>query len=93
MVICHLVYILTTGTTSTAWDSALELLVLALQSRRPQHLANTSVGVEKMATFRELVGIRANLDDELEFVFANDRDVLKDVRNGKLQKVVRNKAY
>jgi hypothetical protein len=86
--ILYLAYILITGSTSTAWNSAIELVALALQSRRPDHLGYTSVGISSLETFNQSVGIRVN-NDELELVFAHDRDV--DTRG--LRKIERNKAY
>lgn len=89
-VFMYLIYLLVTGMASTAWNSAVEFLILALQSDCPKHLGRSTVGVEKMATFREPVGVReAQKDDGVQLVFANDRDseaILK-------RKVVPNKAY
>jgi len=85
----YIAYILITGSTSTAWNSAIELVVLALQSRSPDHLGHTSVGINSMETFREAVGVRVNDSDRLELVFAHDRNVgPRDLR-----RVVPNKAY
>lgn len=66
-----------------------ELLILALQSRRPTRIENASVGVESMRTFEKPVGIWVNEVDELEIVFASDRDLAR----GELRKLVANKAY
>lgn len=87
--ITYIAYILITGSTSTAWNSGIELVALALQSKRPSHLGHTSTGIDAMHTFRESVGIRVNTDDELELVFANDRDT----GTRQLRKIERNKAY
>jgi hypothetical protein len=70
--IVYILYILITGHTSTAWNSAIELVMLALQSKRPEHLGHTSVGIESMETLRQGVGIRVNGDEELELVFPHD---------------------
>lgn len=87
--IAYLIYILSTGRTSTAWNSAMELVLLALQSKRPAHLNNVSVGVESLKTYREPLGVRVNDKDELELVFANDRDL----GTRELRKIVPNEAY
>jgi hypothetical protein len=87
--VAYIAYILVTGSTSTAWNSAIELVALALQSKRPDNLGNTAVGLDALATFKEGVGIRVNQDNELELVFAHDRDVGK---RG-LRKIERNKEY
>jgi hypothetical protein len=85
----YILYLLVTGLTSTAWNSGIELVVLALQSRRPDHLGHTSVGIGSMKTYREGVGIRVNSLDEVELVFAHDRD--SSTRG--LRQVVPNKSY
>ncbi|KAF3033962.1 hypothetical protein E8E12_002851 [Didymella heteroderae] len=87
--ILYLAYILITGSTSTAGNSAIELVALALQSKRPDHLGRISAGINTLGTFNEGVGIRVNADDELELVFASDRDI----GSTDLRKIERNKAY
>ncbi|KAG9198741.1 hypothetical protein G6514_009691, partial [Epicoccum nigrum] len=91
-------YITTTGHTSIAWDSAIELVVLALQSKEPGGLGHVSVGLDSMNTFRRTIGIRVNTvpvgdtgetRERLELIFEHDRDAAK---RG-LTKVVRNRAY
>jgi hypothetical protein len=89
IIIVYIAYTLITGSTSTAWNSAIELVTLALQSKRPGHLGHTSVGIESMETFRQSVGIRVNSEEVLELVFAHDRDV----ESRELHKIERNKAY
>ncbi|KAF2692145.1 hypothetical protein K458DRAFT_381971 [Lentithecium fluviatile CBS 122367] len=89
VIIGFILYIFFTGHTSTAWNSAIELALLALQSKGPDHLGHTSVGVESLETFRQAVGIRVNDEEELELVFAND----KDIETMGLRKIVPNKAY
>ena len=87
----HLIRIFCTRTTCTAWDTSAELVALALQSKCPEieHMKNTSVGIETMATFREPVGIRENEEGRLVLVFMNDPGQDKRV----LKKVEVNKAY
>jgi hypothetical protein len=91
-------YIITTGHTSIAWNSAMELIVLALQSKEPDSLGHVSVGLDSMETFRRTVGIRVNTvpvrntgetRERLELIFEHDKDAEK---RG-LTKVVRNRAY
>ncbi|KAH6644720.1 hypothetical protein C7974DRAFT_26777 [Boeremia exigua] len=94
----YLTYINITGHTSLAWNSATELIMLALQSKDPGDLGHISVGIDSMETFRRSVGIRVNTvivgDTEapkprLELVF--EHDTSNDDRV--LTKVERNKAY
>jgi hypothetical protein len=87
--VAYLVYILITGSTSTAWNSAIELVALALQSRKPDYPGRTAVGIDSLDTFNQGVGIRVSSDNELELVFASDRDV--DKRG--LRKIEKNVAY
>ncbi|RYN29017.1 hypothetical protein AA0118_g12285 [Alternaria tenuissima] len=87
--VLYLAYMLFTGRSSTAWNSSIELVALALQSKRPDHLGNVSVGIDNLSTFNEGVGIRANADNGLELVFAHDRDI----GSRGLRKVQTNKEY
>lgn len=85
----YITYTIATGSASTAWNSGIELVILALQSRKPRHLGHASVGIDSIKTFSESVGFRVNSDDELELVFANDRDFA----TRRLRKIERNKEY
>ncbi|KAI8933242.1 hypothetical protein NX059_009873 [Plenodomus lindquistii] len=87
--ISYIIYTLITGVCSTAWNSGIELVALALQSKKPDHLGHTAVGIDSIKTFSESVGVRVNTDNELELVFAHDRDLgTRDLR-----KLVRNTEY
>jgi hypothetical protein len=87
--VSYITYMLASGHTSTAWNSATELIVLALQSRRTEHLGHTSVGIGSMQTYREAIGIRVGDGKNLELVFAKDPNAK--VKN--LRRVVPNTAY
>lgn len=89
--IVYIIYILTTGAASTSWNSAIEVVALALQSKKPEYhnQGHTSAGIASMNTLRQNVGIRVNNNNELELVFANDRSLDK----SGLRKVERNTAY
>lgn len=93
----YVIYIIATGHTSTAWDSATELILLALQSKEPKDLGYVSVGLDSMETFRKGVGIRVStvIDDDtgekrekLELVFDNE-----ETEKRGLTKIVRGNAY
>ncbi|OAL55152.1 hypothetical protein IQ07DRAFT_638863 [Pyrenochaeta sp. DS3sAY3a] len=95
----YVAYLIVTGHTSIAWDSATEMILLALQSKEPNNLGHTSVGLNSMETFRRNVSIRVknvNIGDtgetreKLELVFANDNQETEQLG---FSKVVRNKAY
>lgn len=85
----YMLYTFATGSASTAWTSGVEILALALQSRRPDHLGHIGVGIDSGKTLGEGVGIRVNADNEVELVFAHDRDL----NTRRLQKVQQNKEY
>lgn len=87
--VAYIAYVLVTGSTSTAWNSAIELVGLALQSKRPDHLGNIAVGLDSIKTFKEGVGIRVNQDDELELVFAHDCGSYKE----EFRRIKYNKEY
>lgn len=71
--LCYIGYSIITGRSATSWDSVADLILLALNSRRPPaELGPTSVGIDALATFREPVNIRVNDQDHLELIF--DRD-------------------
>jgi hypothetical protein len=87
VVIIYITYILFTGATSTAWNSAIELVVLALKSRQASGLGHTSVGIGSLDTFKQGVGIRINKDNEFELVLE------RDVGHRDLRKIEKNKVY
>lgn len=98
IIVLYITYTITTGYSSIAWNSATELIMLALQSRTPDHLGHVSVGMDSVETFQEQVGIRVmtvrndstgEADERLEMVFARDRD--NETQGMKM--VERNKAY
>ena len=54
----HVLFI--TGVTSSSWDTVTELLALALQSPVPESLNGSGAGIEKLATYRRLVRLKAS---------------------------------
>lgn len=98
LVFVYVFYIISTGHTSTAWTSVTEIVMLALQSREPDHLGHISVGADSMETFRKSVGIRVRtapvgdtgeIREKLELVFEHDQDS----KEAAEMKTERNKAY
>jgi hypothetical protein len=89
LTVVYLSYILITGTTSSAWNSAIELVALALQSGRPDSPGRIGVGMDSLESFKEGVGISVNKDDELKLVFTSHRDI--DSR--RLRKIQKNMVY
>lgn len=93
----YVIYIIATGHTSAAWDSATELILLALQLKEPKDLGYVSVGLDSMETLRKGVSIRVSTvkDDDtgeerekLELVFDNE-----ETKKRGLTKIVRGNAY
>ncbi|KAL8682702.1 MAG: hypothetical protein Q9186_001298 [Xanthomendoza sp. 1 TL-2023] len=73
LVMVHVVYTLTSGVSSTSWDSITEMMALAVNSNPTKHLRNTCAGVAQMAIFQLPVRILTNKDmgeddDHLELV-------------------------
>ncbi len=60
--------------TTSSWDEMAGMLALAINSKPSERLTNTSAGIEKSATWREIVQIReAEADDtKLQLVFRDD---------------------
>lgn len=89
LTVSYMAYTIATGRSSTAWSLGIELVTLALQSRRHDHLGHVSVGIDSINTLAEPVGNRVNSQNELELVSAHDRDLgTRDLR-----KIATNKEY
>jgi hypothetical protein len=95
--IVYVAYTIVTGHTTIAWNSATELIMLALQSKEPSDLGHISVGIDSMETLRRSVGIRVNTvnigdtgeyREKLELVFEQDEGL----KRRTLKKVERNRA-
>jgi hypothetical protein len=67
-------YTIATGRSSSAWNLGIELITLALRSNRPDCLDHTAVGMHSIDTFSEPVGVWVSTQNELELVFAHDRE-------------------
>jgi len=85
----YITYMLSSGHASTAWSSATEIIVLAMQSKRSEHLCNVSAGINSIKTYQEPVGIRVDDRNHLELVF--ERDQSNELQ--KLRRVMVNEAY
>jgi hypothetical protein len=68
----YLIHTLMTGETSSSWDTVSELFMLAINTRPPSHIKNTSAGIATLATMKEPVSIRVNENGSLEMVFENE---------------------
>ena len=73
IVIIYLIIIISvTGKTATSWDSIGELVALVLNTQRPGHMQNMSVGVDVCATYARPVNVRVNGKGSVEMVFDDD---------------------
>ena len=78
------------GSTVGSWNSAGELFMLALNSKRPSHIRNTSSGVVTTLPYIEPVNVMANIEGSLEIRFANDPNKAASAR---MRHVVTDVAY
>ncbi|KAF1995175.1 hypothetical protein P154DRAFT_538977 [Amniculicola lignicola CBS 123094] len=93
LVMAHMLQSGVAGVTSTAWDSAAELVTLALRSRYPRHIGHTSVGIGTVGTSNEAVGIRNDLRDEVEIMFRRDVERDRGAKGTEVGFVEMNRAY
>lgn len=89
----HSVYLATTGLSSATWDSAAEVVALAMNSTPTRLLQNTCAGITSARTFQTRVRVLASdngngngKDEHLELVFG-------DVPNAKHSLIVENQEY
>ena len=74
----YTIHSLITGRTATSWDSIGEIVMLALNSRQPEHIKGSSVGVGTLATYRKPVNIRIHSKkNEAEVIFGDDPGLQK----------------
>lgn len=90
LVLGHIIYSAVTGISSTAWDSAAELVALAMNSSQTQVLQNTCAGIIGRRALMSPVRVLVQEPGHLELVFGN---VSKDenIQNG--TKLVVNQQY
>ena len=80
-----IVYFFINNVSSTSWDSVSELTALALNSERPSSIGNTSVGIDRLQTYRHPIGVKAKNGKWLQIVFQGDEDVngpFEEVKSG-----------
>lgn len=70
--IIFIAYTLLSGQSASSWNSIGEVVMLALNSKQPEHLYDVSVGVETLSTYREPINIRTNKDKSAEMVVLNN---------------------
>ncbi|GAB7352060.1 hypothetical protein MBLNU459_g2567t2 [Dothideomycetes sp. NU459] len=68
----HITFSMLTGWTFTAWNTASEIAVLALNSDRNAAVKNTGAGIGAAATFEQSVRVMSR-EDQLEMVFGGSQ--------------------
>lgn len=74
LVLGHIIYSAKSGVSSTAWDSAAELVALAINSTPTQILQNTCAGIVGRQAFKTPVRVMATAPRHLELVFGEVKD-------------------
>jgi hypothetical protein len=69
--LAHVTYSAWTGWTSTSWETAPEILALAMNSQATERLHNTGAGIDTVSPFQEKVKVRYR-HGHLEFVFQDN---------------------
>lgn len=73
LVLGHIIYCAVTGISSTAWDSAAELVALAMNSSPTQVLHNTCAGIIGRRALMSPVRVLVREPGHLELVFGKDK--------------------
>lgn len=71
--VVHFFYTTATGWTPNAWDTAPEIVLLAMNSKPTKALRNTGAGIATVLVFKEKVKVRVK-QDHLELVFDDTVD-------------------
>ncbi len=69
LAIIYVLFALSQKWTTNSWTNTMELLALAMNSTPTQRLSNTSAGIRKSVTWKEIVRIREVDDTKLQLVF------------------------
>lgn len=81
VVLVHTVWVVTTGITSSSWDTVTELLGLALQSPPSQTLKGSGAGIERLGTYQRIVQLRARDEGQVQTVVLVVDDDEKNMNN------------
>jgi hypothetical protein len=84
-----LLFTFVTGETAGSWAGVSEVVMLAMNSRRPLHLGPTSVGVETTGVFKKHVEVGVNEEGSVGLIFEGEEDEQK----GLLEKVRAGERY
>lgn len=88
LVLGHIIYSAISGVSSTAWDSAAELVALAMNSSPTKVLENTCAGIMGRQALNTPVRVLETAPGHLELVFGQFKGP-----NGQTSELVMNKKY
>lgn len=88
LVLGHIFYSAISGVSSTAWDSAAELVALAMNSSPTETLQNTCAGIIGRKALETPVRVLATTQGHLELVFGEGKDP-----NAQTSELVMNEKY
>ena len=74
LAVSHVLYIVATGVSSSAWDSVAELVALAMNSAPTTALQNTCAGIIGTRAYRSTVRIAETTEGHLELLFGEEKD-------------------
>ena len=92
LALCHTVYEVGSGLSSSSWDSVVELVALAMNSAPTTTLLNTCAGITRMATMKLIVRIVATKADHLELEFSSPSSMKSTSRTEGAQELLSNTA-
>ena len=73
--LAHTIWVVTTRITSSSWDTATEILGLALQSPASKALKGSGAGIEKLGTYQHMMKLRVRKEGQDEkLVLVVDED-------------------
>lgn len=88
LVLGHIFYSAISGVSSTAWDSAAELVALAMNSSPTETLQNTCAGIIGRKALKTPVRVLATTQGHLELVFGEGKNP-----NAQTSELVMNERY
>ena len=80
LALCHTVYEVGSGLSSSSWDSVVELVALAMNSTPTTALLNTCAGITRIATMKLMVRIVVTKADHLELEFSSPNSMKRTSR-------------
>jgi hypothetical protein len=92
LALCHTVYEVGSGLSSSSWDSIVELVALAMNSTQTTTLMNTCAGITRIATMKLMVRIVTTKADHLELEFSSPSSMKSTSRTKGPQELLPNTA-